>query len=56
MGYTSCSGIVFGDHNTNMSSGIPAEVVTHITEGTCITDNQYADVTNDHLPEMCFHV
>lgn len=46
--------LLFGDHNTNMSSGIPAEVVTHITEGTCITDNQYADVTNDHLPEMCF--
>ena len=46
--------LLFGDHNTNMAQGIPAITVSHPYSGTCITDNQYADVTGDHLPEMIF--
>lgn len=46
--------MLLADHNTNMTQGIPAETVTHPYEGSCISDNQYADVTGDHLPEMVF--
>ncbi len=47
--------LLFGDHNTNMSQGIPAEEVYHSPSyGNCITDNQYSDVTGDYLPEMIF--
>ncbi|MCL2435815.1 MAG: C25 family cysteine peptidase [Lentimicrobiaceae bacterium] len=46
--------LLMGDHNTNMNLGIPAEVIYHPYSGTCITDNQYADVTGDFLPEMVF--
>jgi len=46
--------MLLGDHNTNMAQGIPAETVSHDYSGSCITDNQYADVTGDHLPEMVF--
>ena len=46
---------LFGDHNTNMSVGIPAEYTYHSSSyGNCITDNGYADVTGDNLPEMAF--
>ena len=46
--------LLFADHNTNMGTGIPAIVVPHPYSSTCITDNQYADVDNDNLPEMVF--
>ena len=47
--------LLFGDHNSNMSSGIPAEYTYHSSDyGNCITDNGYADVTGDNLPEMAF--
>ena len=47
--------LLLGDHNTNMSVGIPAEYTYHSsTYGNCITDNGYADVTGDNLPEMAF--
>ena len=47
--------LLFADHNTNMSQGIPAESIYHSSSyGNCITDNQYADVTGDFLPEMIF--
>ena len=47
--------LLFADHNTNMSQGIPAEEIYHSSSyGNCITDNQYADVTGDYLPEMIF--
>ena len=47
--------LLFGDHNTDMTQGIPAISVSHPYSGTCITDIQYADVTgNDNLPEMVF--
>ncbi|MDR2083380.1 MAG: C25 family cysteine peptidase [Bacteroidales bacterium] len=46
--------LLMGDHNTNMSLGIPAETIPHSYNGSCITDNQYADVTGDLLPEMVF--
>ena len=47
--------LLFADHNTNMSQGIPAEEIYHSSSyGNCITDNQYADVTGDKLPEMVF--
>ena len=46
---------LLGDHGTNMGQYIPAEIVTHPYEGTCITDNRYADaVGNDNLPDMVF--
>ena len=47
--------LLFGDHNTNMGTGIPAETTYHSSSyGNCITDNGYADVTGDNLPEMAF--
>ncbi|MCL1850252.1 MAG: C25 family cysteine peptidase [Bacteroidetes bacterium] len=46
--------LLMADHNTNMALGIPAEVISHPYNGSCITDNQYADVTGDKLPEMVF--
>ena len=44
--------LIMGDHNTNMSLGVPAEVVNHPYSGSCITDNGYSDVTGDLLPEI----
>ena len=47
--------LLLGDHNTNMAVGIPAETTYHSSSyGNCITDNGYADVTGDNLPEMAF--
>ena len=47
--------LLLGDHNSNMSNGIPAEYTYHSSSyGNCITDNGYADVTGDDLPEMAF--
>ena len=47
--------LLLGDHNNNMSAGIPAEYTYHsMNYGNCITDNGYADVTGDDLPEMAF--
>ena len=46
---------LLGDHGSNMGQYIPAEVVQHTYQGTCITDNRYADVVgNDNLPDMVF--
>ena len=47
---------LLGDHGTNMSQFIPAEVVYHSSYyGNCITDNRYADAQgNDNLPDMVF--
>ena len=46
--------LLFGDHNTNMGLGIPAETTSHPSNGSCITDNGYADVDGDNLPDMAF--
>ncbi|MDR0970724.1 MAG: C25 family cysteine peptidase [Lentimicrobiaceae bacterium] len=46
--------LLMADHGTDMTKYIPAEVISHSYSGTCITDNQYADVTGDFLPEMVF--
>ena len=47
--------LLLADHNNNMSVGIPAEYTFHSYDyGNCITDNGYADVTGDDLPEMAF--
>lgn len=46
--------LLMADHGTNMANRIPAETTNHPSSGSCITDNQYADVTGDKLPEMCF--
>ena len=47
--------LLLGDHNSNMSQGIPAEYTFHSYDyGNCITDNGYADVTGDNLPEIAF--
>ena len=46
---------LLGDHGTNMGQYIPAETVSHPYNGSCITDNRYADaVGNDNLPDMVF--
>ena len=45
---------LLGDHGSNMAQYIPAETVPHPYEGSCITDNGYADVTGDNLPDMVF--
>ena len=45
--------LLMGDHNTNMSLGIPAESIYHPYSNTCITDNQYAEVVgNNNLPDF----
>lgn len=47
--------LLFGDHNSNMNEGIPAEYTYHSSNyGNCITDNYYADPTGDNLPDMVF--
>jgi hypothetical protein len=46
--------LLMADHNTNMTLGIPAETVPHPDYGSCISDNQYADVNGDYLPDMVF--
>ena len=45
---------LLGDHGTNMGQYIPAETTSHPASGTCITDNQYADVNGDNLPDIVF--
>jgi len=44
--------LLMGDHHMNMSIGIPAEVVPHPYVGSCISDNQYADVSGNLLPDI----
>ncbi|MCL2167935.1 MAG: C25 family cysteine peptidase [Lentimicrobiaceae bacterium] len=46
--------LLMADHNTNVALGIPAETISHPYSGSCITDNQYADVTGNLLPDMVF--
>jgi len=47
--------LLLADHNSNMAVGIPAEYTYHSSSyGNCITDNGYADVNGDLLPEMAF--
>ena len=47
--------LLLGDHNSNMSVGIPAEYTYHSSSyGNCITDNAYSDVDGDMMPEMAF--
>ena len=46
---------LLGDHGNNMGQYIPAETVSHPSNGSCITDNRYSDVVgNDNLPDMVF--
>ena len=45
---------LLGDHGSDMSQYIPAEVVPHTYEDNCITDNRYADPSGDNLPDMVF--
>ena len=45
---------LMADHNTDMAQGIPAETVSHPEQITCISDNPYADVNGDLLPDMVF--
>lgn len=46
---------LMGDHGTNMGQYIPAETTSHPSNGSCITDNRYADAEgNDNLPDMVF--
>jgi hypothetical protein len=52
--------LLMGDHSTNMALGIPAETISHPypyppTNGSCITDNQYASLNSSALlPDMVF--
>ena len=46
---------LLGDHGSNMGQYIPAETTSHPYDGSCITDNKYADAEgNDNLPDMVF--
>lgn len=45
---------LMGDHGTNMGQYIPAESTSHPSNGSCITDNRYADPSGDNLPDMVF--
>lgn len=45
--------LMFGDHNDDMTQGVPAELVSHPYQ-PCVSDNQYADVTGDCLPDIVF--
>ena len=48
--------LLFGDHNENMSLGIPSETIPwpQPLSGAYISDNGYSDINGDHLPEICF--
>jgi hypothetical protein len=46
--------LLLGDHDTNMSRGIPAETVPHPKNDVCISDNGFADANGDYLPDMVF--
>lgn len=45
---------LMADHNTDMTQGIPAQTASHPDNGTCISDNPYADANGDLLPDMVF--
>lgn len=45
---------LMADHNTDLTQGIPAQTVSHPEHNTCISDNPYADVNGDLLPDMVF--
>ena len=45
---------LLGDHGTNMGQYIPAETVSHPSNGSCITDNRYSDPSGDNLPDIVF--
>ena len=45
---------LLGDHGSNMGQYIPAEVTSHPSNGSCITDNMYADPSGDNLPDIVF--
>ncbi len=45
---------LLGDHNTDISVGIPSITVEHSIDGQCISDNAYADVDDDNMADICF--
>ena len=45
---------LLGEHGNDVSLYVPAFIKPHPIEGTCFTDNPYADVNNDGLPDICF--
>lgn len=45
---------LMADYSTDVTQGIPAEIVEHFGSHTCISDNPYADVNGDLLPDMTF--
>ncbi len=45
---------ILADHGANLAQYIPAFEMPHPIEGTVNTDNPYADVNGDLLPDMCF--
>lgn len=45
---------ILGDHGNDVQQYVPAFRTTHPIEDSVYTDNFYADVNNDHLPDICF--
>ena len=45
---------LLGDHGTNWSQYIPAFRTQSIKDGFISSDNPYADVNDDQLPDICF--
>lgn len=44
---------LFGDNGGDLNLEIPAMTIPHSLDGTCISDNPYADVNQDYLPDIC---
>lgn len=45
---------ILADHGENLQQYIPAYQTFHPIEDAVNTDNPYADINNDHLPDICF--
>jgi len=44
--------LLMGDHNLDLSLGVPAEIIPHTVAPSCATDNRFADPNGDNLPDM----
>jgi len=46
--------LLMADYGSNADNSITSGTVSHPYSGSCISDNKYADVNNDNLPDMAF--
>lgn len=45
---------MLGDHGSNTNQYVPAFRTQSIKDGFISSDNPYADINDDHLPDICF--